>query len=44
MVLPIGTKAARDIDRYTGARAAHPHAADLWLWLGEKDRRTASTR
>jgi len=28
MVLPIGTKAARDIDRYIRARAAHPHAAD----------------
>jgi site-specific recombinase XerC len=36
MVLPIGTKAARDIDRYIRARAGHPHAADPWLWLGKK--------
>ncbi len=36
MVLPIGTKAARDIDRYVRARTAHPRAADPWLWLGTK--------
>jgi site-specific recombinase XerD len=42
MVLPIGTKAARDIDRYIRARAAHPHAADPWLWLGKKGRLTPS--
>lgn len=30
MVLPIGTKAARDIDRYIRP-VPHPHAADLWL-------------
>jgi site-specific recombinase XerC len=42
MVLPIGTKAARDIDRYIRARAAHPRAADPWLWLGKKGRLTPS--
>ena len=42
MVLPIGTKAARDIDRYIRARAAHPHAANPWLWLGKKGRLTPS--
>jgi site-specific recombinase XerC len=42
MVLPIGTKAARDIDRYIRARAAHPHAAGPWLWLGKKGRLTPS--
>jgi len=26
----------RDVDRYIRARAAHPHAADPWLWLGKK--------
>lgn len=42
MILPIGTKAARDIDRYVRARAAHPRAADPWLWLGKKGRLTPS--
>jgi site-specific recombinase XerC len=42
MVLPIRTKAARDIDRYIHTRAVHPHAADLWLWLGKKGRLTPS--
>jgi integrase len=42
MVLPMGTKAARDIDRYIRARAAHPRAADRWLWLGKKGRLTPS--
>ena len=42
MVLPIGTKAARDIDRYIRSRAAHPRAADPWLWLGKKGRLTPS--
>jgi site-specific recombinase XerC len=42
LVLPIGTKAARDIDRYIRVRAGHPHAADPWLWLGKKGRLTAS--
>jgi integrase len=42
MVLPIGKKTARDIDRYIRVRAAHPHAEDPWLWLGKKGRLTAS--
>jgi integrase len=42
MVLPIGAKAARDIDRYIRARAAHPRATDSWLWLGKKGRLTPS--
>ena len=42
LVLPIGTKAARDIDRYIRVRAGHPRAADAWLWLGTKGRLTAS--
>ena len=35
-VLPIGSKTARDIDRYIRVRAAHPRAADSWLWLGKQ--------
>jgi site-specific recombinase XerC len=42
MVLPIGAKTARDIDRYIRLRAGHPHAADRWLWLGQKGRLTKS--
>jgi integrase len=42
MVLPIGKKTARDIDRYLRVRAAHPRAEDPWLWLGKKGRLTAS--
>jgi site-specific recombinase XerC len=42
MVLPIGAKTARDIDRYIRVRAGHPRAADPWLWLGKKGRLTAS--
>jgi site-specific recombinase XerD len=42
LVLPIGSKTARDIDRYIRVRAAHPRAADPWLWLGKKGRLTAS--
>ena len=42
LVLPIGTKAARDIDRYIRMRAGHPRAADAWLWLGTKGRLTSS--
>jgi site-specific recombinase XerC len=42
MVLPIGAKTARDIDRYIRVRAGHPRAADTWLWLGKKGRLTAS--
>ena len=42
LVLPIGAKAARDIDRYIRVRAGHSHAADALLWLGKKGRLTAS--
>ena len=42
MVLPIGKKTARDIDRYLRTRAAHSRAEDSWLWLGTKGRLTAS--
>jgi len=42
LVLPIGAKTARDLDRYLRVRAAHPHAADQWLWLGKKGRLTPS--
>jgi site-specific recombinase XerC len=42
LVLPIGAKTARDIDRYIRLRAGHPHAADSWLWLGKKGRLTPS--
>jgi site-specific recombinase XerD len=38
LVLPIGAKSARDIDRYIRLRAAHPRTADAWLWLGAKGR------
>jgi site-specific recombinase XerC len=42
LVLPIGAKTARDIDRYIRVRAAQTRAADPWLWLGKKGRLTAS--
>jgi site-specific recombinase XerC len=42
LVLPIGAKTARDIDRYIRVRAAHPRADDQWLWLGKKGRLTPS--
>jgi site-specific recombinase XerD len=42
LVLPIGAKSARDIDRYIRVRAGHSHAADSWLWLGKKGRLTGS--
>jgi hypothetical protein len=42
MVLPIGKKTARDIDRYIRVRAAHPRVDDAWLWLGAKGRLTPS--
>jgi integrase len=42
MVLPIGKKTARDIDRYIRVRAGHSHAGDPWLWLGKKGRLTPS--
>jgi len=42
MVLPIGAKSARDIDRYIRVRASHSRSADAWLWLGTRGRLTAS--
>jgi site-specific recombinase XerC len=42
LVLPIGAKTARDIDRYIRVRAAHPRADEKWLWLGKKGRLTPS--
>jgi site-specific recombinase XerD len=42
LVLPIGTKTARDTDRYIRVRAAHSHVAEPWLWLGKKGRLTSS--
>lgn len=39
MVLPIGTKSAGTLTG-TCPRAAHPPAADRWLWLGKRDRMT----
>lgn len=42
LVLPIGAKTARDIDRYIRIRAGHSHAAERWLWLGKKGRLTPS--
>jgi integrase len=42
MVLPIGKKTARDIERDLRTRAAHSRAEDPWLWLGTKGRLTAS--
>ena len=34
--VPIGKKAARDLDRYIRVRAAHPDADEEWLWLGKR--------
>lgn len=42
MVLPIGKKTARDIERDLRTRVAHSRAEDPWLWLGTKGRLTAS--
>jgi integrase len=42
MVLPIGKKSARDLDRYLRLRAAHPRSDLRWLWLGPKGRLTPS--
>jgi site-specific recombinase XerD len=42
LVLPIGSKTARDIDRYIRMRAAHSRADEPWLWLGKKGRLTPS--
>lgn len=38
VMVPIGKKAARDLDRYIRARARHPEADSGWLWLGKKGR------
>lgn len=37
-VIPIGKKAARDLDRYIRARERHPEADSEWLWLGKRGR------
>jgi hypothetical protein len=42
MVLPIGKKSARDLDRYLRLRAAHPRAEFPWLLLGPKGPLTPS--
>ncbi|WP_433364358.1 tyrosine-type recombinase/integrase [Streptosporangium sp. CA-115845] len=34
--VPIGKKAARELDRYIRVRARHPDADCEWLWLGKK--------
>lgn len=36
--VPIGKKAARDLDRYIRVRARHPQADSEWLWLGKRGR------
>jgi site-specific recombinase XerD len=36
--VPIGKKAARDLDRYIRARARHADADGEWLWLGKRGR------
>jgi site-specific recombinase XerD len=36
ILVPIGKKAARDLDRYIRARARHACADEAWLWLGQK--------
>ncbi|MFI6296762.1 tyrosine-type recombinase/integrase [Nonomuraea sp. NPDC050790] len=41
-LVPIGKKAARDLDRYLRARARHPEAESEWLWLGKKGRLNVS--
>lgn len=42
LALPLGTKAARDLDRYLRLRRAHPYADEPWLWLGKYGRLTKS--
>ncbi|MEV7008228.1 site-specific integrase [Streptosporangium sp. NPDC051022] len=37
-IVPIGKKAARDLDRYIRVRARHAEADSEWLWLGKKGR------
>jgi len=34
--VPIGSKAAADIDRYLRVRARSPHASSPWLWIGTR--------
>jgi site-specific recombinase XerD len=41
-ILPLGTAAARAVDRYLRARARHPQAEDRWLWLGRRGKVTTS--
>ncbi|WP_246267862.1 tyrosine-type recombinase/integrase [Nonomuraea typhae] len=36
--VPLGKKAARDLDRYLRIRALHPDADSEWLWLGKRGR------
>lgn len=38
----LGAKAVKALDRYLRVRHRHPHAADPYLWLGEKGRMTDS--
>lgn len=38
ILVPIGKKVARDLDRYIRARAYHPEADSEWLWLGKQGR------
>jgi site-specific recombinase XerD len=37
-LVPIGRKTVKAIDRYLRVRRRHPHAEELWLWLGRKGR------
>jgi site-specific recombinase XerD len=41
-LLPLGTAAARALDRYIRARSRHPRADDRWLWLGRRGQVTTS--
>lgn len=38
ILVPIGKKAARDLDRYLRARVHHAEADSEWLWLGKQGR------
>jgi site-specific recombinase XerD len=42
MFVPIGAKAARDLDRYIRIRARHTAADNAYLWLGRKGRLLSS--
>jgi len=37
-VVPLGTRAARALDRYLRKRAEHRHSRLPWLWLGQQGR------